>query len=70
MNLFPGKLKGRLASPFLLVHGVGHDERTWILLFSLCYFHHEKDGNLKRSNIKLTPWMASSSAILLHQMPF
>ena len=49
MNAIPGKIHGRLASPFLLVHGVGHDERTWVPLFSLCYFHHLKDGDLKRS---------------------
>ena len=49
MNAIPGKIHGRIASPFLLVHGVGHDERTWIPLFSLCYFHHEKDGDIKRS---------------------
>jgi hypothetical protein len=49
MNAIPGRIHGRLASPFLLVHGVGHDERTWIPLFLLCYFHHEKDGNVKRS---------------------
>ncbi len=28
MNAIPGKLHGKLASPFLLVHGVGHDEQT------------------------------------------
>jgi hypothetical protein len=49
MNAIPGKIHGRLASPFLLVHGVGHDERTWVPLFSLCYFHYEKDRDLKRS---------------------
>ena len=50
MNAIPGKYNNRfLASPFLLVHGVGHDERTWIPLFSLCYFHHEKDGDDSRS---------------------
>ncbi len=49
MNAIPGKIHGRIASPFLLVHGVGHDERTWIPLFSLRYFHHEKDGDLKCS---------------------
>jgi hypothetical protein len=43
MDAIPGKLYGRLASPFLLVHGIGHDERTWVPLFSLCYFHNEKD---------------------------
>ena len=45
MNAIPGKYKDHLASPFLLVQGVGHNERTWIPLFLLCYFHHMKDGN-------------------------
>ena len=49
MNAIPGKIHGRVASPFLLVHGVDHDERTWIPLFSICYFYHEKDGNLNHS---------------------
>ena len=49
MNIIPSKVDSGLASPFLLVHGVGHDERTWIPLFSLCYFHHTKDGDLSRS---------------------
>jgi hypothetical protein len=39
MNTIPGKFGGKLASPFLLVHGVGHDEQTWFPLFSICYFH-------------------------------
>ncbi len=38
MNAIPGKMDGGLASPFLLVHGVGHDELTWIPLFSLLNF--------------------------------
>jgi hypothetical protein len=50
MNAIPGKLHGHLASPFLLVHGVIHDERTGVPLFSLCYFHHEKDGDQRRSH--------------------
>jgi hypothetical protein len=49
MNAVPGKYDTKLASPFLLVHGVGHDERTWTPLFSLCFFHHEKDGDVTRS---------------------
>jgi hypothetical protein len=49
MNAILGKNLGYLASPFLLVHGIGHDERTWIPLFSLCYFHHIRDGNQKCS---------------------
>ncbi len=49
MNAIPGKHLGYLASPFLLVHGIGHDERTRIPLFSLCYFHHVHNGDQKRS---------------------
>jgi hypothetical protein len=49
MNAIPGKVDDGLASPFLLVHGVDHDERTWIPHFSLCYFHHTKDGDLSHS---------------------
>jgi hypothetical protein len=44
MNAIPGKLHRKLASPFLLVHRVGHNERTWFPLFLVCYFHHDKDG--------------------------
>ncbi len=49
MNAIAGKHLGYLASPFLLVHRVRHNERTWIPLFSLCYFHHVRNGNQKRS---------------------
>jgi hypothetical protein len=49
MNAIPCKVHGHLASPFLLVHGVGHNERMWIPLFLLCFFHHDKDGTIKRS---------------------
>jgi hypothetical protein len=49
MNAIPGKIHGRLASPFLLVHGVGHDPCTWVPIFSLCYFHHKKDGDISQS---------------------
>jgi hypothetical protein len=50
MNAIPGKFGGKLASPFLLVHGSGHDQRTWFPLFSVCYFHHERDGDIYRSH--------------------
>ena len=50
MNAIPGRHSGRLVSPFLLVHGVGHDERTWIPIFSLAYFHHDRDGDTTRSH--------------------
>ncbi len=46
MNAIPGKLGGKLASLFLLAHGVGHDKRTWFPLALVCYFHHERDGNV------------------------
>jgi hypothetical protein len=49
MNAILGKHSGCLTSPFLLVHGVGHDERTWIPLFSLAYFHHERNRNQTHS---------------------
>ncbi len=49
MNAIPGKYDKKLASPFLLVHGVGHDKRTWTPLFSLCFFHHNKDRDVTRS---------------------
>jgi hypothetical protein len=50
MNAIPGKHSGRLVSPFLLVHSVEHDEHTWIPIFSLAFFHHEKDGDEQRSH--------------------
>ncbi len=49
MNAIPCKVHGLLASPFLLVHGVGHDKRTLIPLFSFCFFHHNKESPIKRS---------------------
>jgi hypothetical protein len=49
MNAIPGKHFDKLVSPFLLVYGVGHDERTWVPIFSLAFFHHEKDSDVQRS---------------------
>ncbi len=43
--MIPGKYRGKFASPFMLVHGVRPYQRTWIPLFSLCYFHHKKDSD-------------------------
>ena len=48
MNSIPGKHSGRLVSSFLLVHGIGQDERTWIPIFSLAFLHHEKDGDAQQ----------------------
>jgi hypothetical protein len=50
MNAIPGKLGGKLASPFLLAHGVGNNEPTWFPLFLVCYFHHEQDGDISCSH--------------------
>ncbi len=49
MNAIPGKHSGWLASPFLLVRSIGHNEWTWVPLFSLAYFHHKKDGDIQCS---------------------
>ncbi len=49
MNMIPGKYKGKLASPFMLIHGVRPDLKTWLPLFLLCYFHHDKYSNAPHS---------------------
>ncbi len=45
VNTIPGKCRTKLASPFMFVPSVHPDPRTWLLLFLLCYFHHDKDSN-------------------------
>ena len=52
MNAIPGKFGRKLASLFLLIHGMGHDERTWFPLFLVCYFHHKRDGDITRSHFQ------------------
>ncbi len=47
--MIPGKYQNKLASPFMLVHGIRPNPRTWLPLFSVCYFHHEKDSDASRS---------------------
>jgi hypothetical protein len=49
INIIPGNHSGHLASPFLPVHGMGHDEETWVPLFLLAYFHYTKHGDVQRS---------------------
>jgi hypothetical protein len=49
INTIPCKVHVCLASPFLLLHGVGHNKCTWIPLISLCFFHHGKESLVKRS---------------------
>ncbi len=44
MNMIPGKYRTKLASPFMLIHDVHPNPRTWLPLFLLCYFHHNKDS--------------------------
>jgi hypothetical protein len=50
MNAIPGKLWGKLASSFLLVHGVGDNKRTWFPLSSLCYFNHDEDVSTQHTH--------------------
>jgi hypothetical protein len=68
MNAIPGKHSGCLASPFLLVHGEGHNEQTWVPLFLLAYFHHKKMAMSSFPSIRHIQWTASSSADPLHLM--
>ncbi len=49
MNAIPGKHSGKLASSFLLVQGIGHNERTLVPIFSLAFFHHKEDSDVQRS---------------------
>ena len=51
MNMIPGCYNNKLTSPFILVHGVRLDQRTWLPIIFLCYFHHEKDSDTSRSKI-------------------
>ena len=52
MNMIPGCYNNKLASLFMLVHGVRLDQRNWLPIFFLCYFHYEKDSDTSRSNIQ------------------
>ena len=49
LNQVPGRLGGKLTSPFELVHGVKPDAKTWFELFSVGYFSHDTDGSSKRA---------------------
>jgi hypothetical protein len=64
MNAIPGKFGGKLASPFMLIRGVGHDKRAWFPLFLVCYIQ-----DIPRVRIpNPTRWMVLQSGILLHPM--
>ncbi len=45
MNVIPGKYNGKLTSPFTFLHGERPDQRAWLPIFSLCYFHHENNSD-------------------------
>jgi hypothetical protein len=73
MNMILGKYKGKLASPFILIHGVRPDPRTWLPLFLLCYFHHNKDSDAPRSKNQahtldgiVIRWSSTLNALLLY----
>jgi hypothetical protein len=73
MKAILGKYEDRLALPFMLIHGIGNDTRTWIPLFSLCYFHQEKDGNETHSKHMahtmdgvIIGWSPTSNVLLVY----
>ncbi len=49
MNMIPEKYHSKLASPFMLVHGIRPNPRTWLPLFLVCYFHHKRDRDASLS---------------------
>jgi hypothetical protein len=57
----------------MLVHGVRPDPRTWLPLFLLCYFHHEKDSVASHSKNQahtldgiVIGWSSTSNALLVY----
>jgi hypothetical protein len=73
MNTIPGKFKDRLALPFMLVHGIGHNIRTWTPLSSLCYFHHTKNGDDTHTKHMahtmdgvIVGWSSTSNALMVY----
>jgi hypothetical protein len=73
MNMIPGQYNNKLASLFMLVHSVPPDPRTWLPIFSVCYFHHEKDSNASCSKAQahtldgiILGHLPTSNAILVY----
>ncbi len=71
--MIPGKYKDKLASPFMLTHGVCLDPRIRLPIFSLCYFHHKKDSNASGSKIQahtlnsiVIGWLSTLNALLVY----
>ena len=50
LNTFPGKISHRLTTPHELIYGEKSDKRTWFLLFSIGYFHHQTYSAVTRSS--------------------
>ncbi len=65
MSMIPSKYRGKLASPFMLVHGVCPDPRTWLPHFLVDYFHHEKDSYASCSKLQAH----TMDGIILGQSP-
>ena len=52
MNCIPGKVRDELTTPFELIHHSPPDSRLWFPLFSVGYFHHNRDGSVARSGFQ------------------
>jgi hypothetical protein len=53
MNCIPGKVPdGSLTTPFELIHHSPPDARVWFPIFSVGYFHHDRDGSVARSTFQ------------------
>ena len=50
MNHIPARFRKKLATLFLLVRRTQADCRSWLSLFSVGYFYHNKDGDVTRSH--------------------
>jgi hypothetical protein len=73
MNTIPVKYPGKLALPFMLLHGMPPDSWTWLSHFLICYFHHKKDRDASRSKNQartldgiLIGWSPTSNAIAVY----
>jgi hypothetical protein len=52
MNCILGTIQSALTSPFELDHHTPPDSRLWFPLFSVGYFHHQRDGSVARSGFQ------------------
>ena len=69
LNMIPGRYKDKLVPPFMLIHGMHPDQSTWLPLFSICYFHHEKDSDVQRSKNQSHTMDGLSLDNLQHPIP-